>query len=173
MYRTQETGFRINNPRTKLSFFSPPLEAAGGPNYRLFLPVISSAVSPSPPSPLLPARRDQRSRSRSWLADCRSLAARHVSPDFPIKPAQRVSIDANQRLLSACPPILHLFTIALDRATLPIISLPAAKNSTLVRSTILCVSLLLLLFSFFSFRFPLTLFLDRLSKVILGGFEKF
>lgn len=65
---------------------------------------------------LLPACCDQRSRSRSSLADCRSLA-RHVSADFPIKPAQRVSIDANQRLLSACPPILHLFTIALDRAT--------------------------------------------------------
>lgn len=171
MYRTQETGFRINNPRTKLSFFLP---LWGQPVDRII--VFSSPLFPPPfplPPLLLPARRDQRSRSRSWLADCRSLAARHVSPDFPIKPAQRVSIDANQRLLSACPPILHLFTIALDRATLPIISLPAAKNSTLVRSTILCVSLLLLLFSFFSFRFPLTLFLDRLSKVILGGFEKF
>lgn len=31
---------------------------------------------------------------------------RHVSDDFPIKPAEQLSIDGNQRLLSACPAII-------------------------------------------------------------------
>lgn len=51
---------------------------------------------------------------------CRSSSDRHVSADFPIKPAEQLSIDSNQRLLSACPVIFfnigiwsRLFTIVL------------------------------------------------------------
>lgn len=36
---------------------------------------------------------------------CRSPDDRHVSADFPIKPAEQLLIDGNQRLLSACPAI--------------------------------------------------------------------
>lgn len=58
-------------------------------------------------------------------AGCRSSRDRHVSVDFPIKFAEQLSIDGNQRLLSAMLGDLRLghlglprslFTIVLDRA---------------------------------------------------------
>lgn len=111
----------------------------------------------SPPSSLI----NDRGHVAAWPTVDR-LGGRHVSADFPIKPAQRVSIDANQRLLSACPPILDLFTIALDRATSRTyrLSLRREKLNARAFDDLVRVS------SFFFFllsRFPLMLFLDRLT----------
>lgn len=165
MYRTQETGFRINNPRTKLSFFSP-FGGTGGPNYRLFLPVFP------PPflSSLLP---DQRSWSRSSLADCRSARRSSRVSRFSHKTCP-TGFDRCQSAIiirvPADPRSFHDRVRSCYLANLPIISPPRKTQRSCVRWSCAC----LFFFFFYSLDFLWCYFsIDwRLKKSYLRGHRK-
>jgi len=59
-----------------------------------------------PPALLFPRSATIKDRSHVSRVGCRSSSDHHVSADFPIKPAEQLSIGGNQRLLSACSAIL-------------------------------------------------------------------